>query len=88
MDMALEGGRKPENFNSKQRWQFSSSGFIAMLQAGGIKIKWSGRKRCNDKTVVDRLLKTSSIKRFICVTIATAGSLKSTWPASRRGTDK
>ena len=58
MDMALEGGRKPENFNSKQRWQFSSSGFIAMLQAGGIKISWSGRKRCYDNILVERLWRT------------------------------
>ena len=56
--MALEGGRKPEIFHSDQGCQFTSSDFVARLQAEKIKISWSGRKRCYDNILVERLWRT------------------------------
>ena len=53
--MALGGGRKPEIFHSDQGCQFTSSDFVARLQAEEIKISWSGRKRCYDIILVERL---------------------------------
>ena len=55
LEMALEGGRKPEIFHSDQGCQFTSGGFVARLQAEKIKISWSGRKRCYDNILVERL---------------------------------
>jgi len=51
--MALEGGRRPEIFHSDQGCQFTSGDFVARLQAEGIKISWSGRKRCYDNMLVN-----------------------------------
>ena len=53
--MALEGGRKSEIFHSDQGCQFTSSDFVARLQSEKIKISWSGRKRCYDNILVERL---------------------------------
>jgi putative transposase len=58
LEMALEGGRKPEIFHSDQGCQFTSSDFVARLQAEKIKISWSGRKRCYDNILVERLWRT------------------------------
>jgi len=58
LEMALEGGRKPEIFHSDQGCQFTSSVFLARLQAEAIKISWSGRKRCYDNILVERLWRT------------------------------
>jgi putative transposase len=58
LDMALEGGRKPETFHSDQGWQFTSSDFVTRLQAEKIKISWSGRKRCYGNILVERLWRT------------------------------
>jgi putative transposase len=55
LEMALEGGRKPEIFHSDQGCQFTSSDFVARLQTEKIKISWSGRKRCYDNILVERL---------------------------------
>ena len=55
LEMALEGGRRPEVFHSDQGCQFTSGDFVARLQAEGIKISWSGRKRCYDNILVERL---------------------------------
>jgi len=46
LEMALEGGRKPEIFHSDQGCQFTSSVFVDRLQAETIKISCSARKRC------------------------------------------
>jgi putative transposase len=46
LEMALEGGRKPQIFHSDQGCQFTSGDFVARLQTEGIKISWSGRKGC------------------------------------------
>ena len=55
---ALSGGRKPEIFHSDQGCQFTSSDFVARLQAVIIRISWSGRKRCYDNILVERLWRT------------------------------
>jgi putative transposase len=58
LEMALAGGRKPEIFHSDQGCPFTSSGFVAKLQAEKIKISWSGRKRFYANIVVERLWRT------------------------------
>ena len=58
LEIALEGGRKPEIFHSDQGCQFTSSDFVARLQVKKIKISWSGRKRCYDNILVERLWRT------------------------------
>ena len=58
LEMALEGGRKPGIFHSDQGCQFNSGDFVARLQAEAIKISWSGRKRCYDNILVERLWRT------------------------------
>jgi putative transposase len=58
LEMALECGRKPEIFHSDQGCQFTSSNFVTRLQAEAIKISWSGRKRCYDNILVERLWRT------------------------------
>jgi putative transposase len=58
LEMALGGGRKPEIFHSDQGCQFTSYDFVARLQAEEIKISWSGRKRCYDNILVERLWRT------------------------------
>jgi putative transposase len=58
LEMALGDGRKPEVFHSDQGCQFTSSAFVARLQAEEIKISWSGRKRCYDNILVERLWRT------------------------------
>ena len=52
---ALEGGHKPEIFHSDQGCQFTSSAFVARLQAKAIQVSWSGRKRCYVNILVERL---------------------------------
>jgi putative transposase len=58
LEMALEGGRRPEIFHSDQGCQFTSGDFVAKLHAEEIKISWSGRKRCYDNILVERLWRT------------------------------
>jgi len=58
LEMALGDGRKPEVFHSDQGCQFTSSAFVARLRAEEIKISWSGRKRCYDNILVERLWRT------------------------------
>jgi len=58
LEMALEGGRKPGLFHSDQGCQFTSADFVGRLQGEGIKISWSGRKRCYDNILVERLWRT------------------------------
>jgi len=41
-----------------QGCQFTSGYFVARLQADGIKVSWSGRKRCYDNILVERLWRT------------------------------
>ena len=58
LEMALSGGRKPEIFHSDQGCQFTSSDFVARLREERIRISWSGRKRCYDNILVERLWRT------------------------------
>ena len=58
LEIALEGGRRPEIFHSDQSCQFTSSIFVARLQTEAIQISWSGRKRCYDNILVERLWRT------------------------------
>jgi putative transposase len=55
LEMALSTGRGPQIFHSDQGCQFTSTDFVARLQAEEIKISWSGRKRCYDNILVERL---------------------------------
>jgi len=54
LEMALSSGRRPQIFHSDQECQFTSTDFVARLQAEEIKISWSGRKDCYDKNLVER----------------------------------
>jgi len=58
LDMALGGGRKPRIFHSDQGVQFTSGDFVKRLREERIKISWSGRKRCFDNILVERLWRT------------------------------
>ncbi len=58
LEMALDGDRKPEIFHSDQGFQFTSGDFVVRLQAEAIQISWSGRKRCYDNILVERLWRT------------------------------
>ena len=58
LEMALAGDRKPEIFHSDQGCQFTSADFVAKLEAEKIKISWSGRKRCYDIILEERLWRT------------------------------
>jgi len=58
LEISLGGGRRPEIFHSDQGCQFTSGDFVERLQAEKIKISWSGRKRCYDNILVERLWRT------------------------------
>jgi transposase InsO family protein len=53
-----ESGRKPGIFHSDKGCQFTSSDFVARLQAEEVKISWSGRNRCYDNTLVEKFGRT------------------------------
>ena len=58
LEMAVEAGRKPVILHSPQGCQFTAGDFVARLQSAVIKISWSGRQRCYDHILVDRLWRT------------------------------
>jgi len=58
LEMALSAGRKPQIFHSDQGCQYTSAEFVARLKAEEIRISWSGRKRCYDNILVERLWRT------------------------------
>jgi len=58
LETVLGGGRRPKIFHSDQGCQFTSADFVARLQGEGIQISWSGRKRCYDNILVERLWRT------------------------------
>lgn len=74
LEIALEGGRKPEIFHSDQGCLFTSGDFVARLQAAKVKISWSGRKRCYDNILVERLWRILNTRRSIYVLTAMARS--------------
>jgi transposase InsO family protein len=86
LEMALEGDRKPEIFYSDQGCQFTSGDFVARLQAAGIKISWSGRKRCSTTSWWNGCGTQSSTRRCTCALTAMGGRLRSAWLAFCGGT--
>jgi putative transposase len=58
LEMALAGDCRPEIFHTNQGCQFTSCDYVARLQAEGIKVSWSGRKRCYDDILAERLWRT------------------------------
>jgi putative transposase len=58
LEMALASSRKPQIFHSDQGCQFTSSAFVQRLKAEEITISWSGRGRCFDNILVERLWRT------------------------------
>jgi len=44
LEMAMEGGRKPEIFYSTKGCQFTYADFVDRLRTEKIKISWSGRR--------------------------------------------
>jgi len=55
LEMAVKGGRKPGLLHSDLGCKFTSAEFVGRLKGEGIKISWSGRKRCYDNILVQRL---------------------------------
>jgi putative transposase len=45
-------------FHSDQGSQFTSTDFVSRLQDESVRISWSGRKRCYDNILVERLWRT------------------------------
>jgi putative transposase len=58
LEMVLGSCRKTEVFHSDQGCQYTSSAFVSRLQSEKIKISWSGRKRCYENILVERLWRT------------------------------
>jgi len=58
LELALEGGRKPQIFHSDQGCKFTSAVFVSRLHDEKISISWSGRNHCYDKILVERLWRT------------------------------
>jgi putative transposase len=58
LQIALAAGRKPKIFHSDQGSQFTSTDFVSRLQDESVRISWSGRKRCYDNILVERLWRT------------------------------
>ena len=86
LEIALGGGRRPEIFNSDQGCQFTSGDFVARLQAETIKISWSGRKRCYDNILVERLWRTVKYEEVYLRAYSDGCRLRSAWPAFCGGT--
>jgi putative transposase len=58
LEMALRTDRKPQIFHSDQGCQYTSADFVTRLKAEEIKFSWTGRKRCYDNILVERLWRT------------------------------
>jgi putative transposase len=86
LEMALEDGRKPEIFYSEQGCQFTSAHFVARLQTEKIKISWSGRKRCYDNILVERLWRTIKHEEVYLHAYSHGREAEINLPASRGGT--
>ncbi len=56
--MALGSVHKPQIFHCDQGCQYTSADFVARLKTEEINISWSGRKRCFDNILVERLWRT------------------------------
>ncbi len=58
LEKALGGGRKPGIFHSDQGCQLTSTDFVGHLRDEKIRISWSGRRRCYDNILIERLWRT------------------------------
>ena len=58
LETALASGHRPRIFHSDQGCQFTSTVFVKRLQEAKVKISWSGRRRCFDNILVERLWRT------------------------------
>ena len=56
--MAVASGRKPKFCQSDQSCHFTPSVFVQRLKEEVINISWSGRGRCFDNILVERLWRT------------------------------
>ena len=64
LEMALASNFMPEIFYSDQGCQSTSTYFVCRLQGEDIKIIWSGRRRCYDTILVERLWRTVMYVEF------------------------
>jgi hypothetical protein len=85
LEMALEGGRRPEIFHSDQSCQFTSTDFVARLQAEGSRLAGQEENAATTTSWSKGCGGHSSTRRCTCVPTAMAGRLKSVWPASCGG---
>jgi putative transposase len=58
LEQALEGGKKPDIFNTDQGVQFTSQAFTGLLESQDIRISMDGRGRFADNIFVERLWRT------------------------------
>jgi len=66
LEEALRRYGKPEIFNTDQGAQFTSRGFVGMLESHGIQVSMDGRGRVQDNIFIERLwCGPSSITTFI-----------------------
>jgi putative transposase len=78
LERALEGGRRPQVFNSDQGAQFTSRSFTGRLEREGIAISMDGRGRYLDNIFVERLWRSVKyeevyLKDYQSVAAAVAG---------------
>ena len=86
MEMAPEGGRRPEIFHSDQGCQFTSASFVARLQAEAIKISCQAESDATTTSSLNGCGAQSCMRRFTCTPSAMAGRLRSAWPVFCGGT--
>ena len=86
LEMPLSSGRRPQIFHSDQGCQFTSADFVGRLHAEKIKISWSGRKRCYDNILVERLWRTVKYEEVYIHAYSDGWGLASAWHASSGGT--
>lgn len=55
LEQALRDHGRPEIFNTDQGAQFTSRGFVGMLESHGIKVSMDGRGRVQDNIFIERL---------------------------------
>ncbi|GAB2605645.1 hypothetical protein GCM10027190_61510 [Spirosoma areae] len=58
LEQSLQRWGKPEIFNSDQGSQFTSDGFVAVLQGHQVAISWDGKGRALDNIYVERFWRT------------------------------
>ena len=86
LEMSLASGRTPQIFHSDQGCQFTSSAFVQRLKSEDIKISWSGKGRCFDNILVERLWRTVKYEEVYLRAYSDGWERRSVWPASSGGT--